>query len=183
MFKKKDKSFDSLSFETNDQIDKYENNEQLTEMEISIKNENYYLNVKNITKQFDDIKVINDFSCALFPGKIFCLLGHNGSGKTTLIKIISWIEKIDEGDIILNGISILNDKNYFIKNIGVCHQENILFNELTVDDMIYYSLKLKGKTKNKDEIDSYIKDIGLEEKRKDLCKNLSTGKKRKLIIK
>ena len=49
--------------------------------------------------------------------------------------------------------------------------------------MIYYSLKLKGKTKNKDEIDSYIKDVGLEEKRKDLCKNLSTGKKRKLIIK
>ena len=60
---------------------------------------------------------------------------------------MNWIEKIDEGDIILNGISILNDKNYFIKNIGVCHQENILFSELTVDDMIYYSLKLKGKTK------------------------------------
>ena len=87
-----------------------------------------------------------------FLGKIFCLLGHNGAGKTTLIKIISGIEKIDEGDIILNGISILNDKNYFIKNIGVCHQENILFGQLTVDDMIYYSLKLKGKTKNKDEM-------------------------------
>ncbi len=180
--KKKDKSFDLSSFETNDQIDNYENHEQLTEMEISIKNENNYLNVKNITKQFDDLKAINNFSCELFPGEIFCLLGHNGAGKTTLIKIISGIEKIDEGDIILNGISILNDKNYFIKNIGVCHQENILFGELTVDDMIYYSLKLKGKTKNKDEIDSYIKDIGLEEKRKDLCKNLSTGQKRKLCI-
>ncbi len=181
-FKKNDKSLDSLSFTTNEQIDNYENHEQLTEMEISIKNENNYLNVKNITKQFDDLKAINNFSCELFPGEIFCLLGHNGAGKTTLIKIISGIEKIDEGDIILNGISILNDKNYFIKNIGVCHQENILFGELTVDDMIYYSLKLKGKTKNKDEIDSYIKDIGLEEKRKDLCKNLSTGQKRKLCI-
>ena len=117
-----------------------------------------------------------------FLGKIFCLLGHNGAGKTTLIKIISGNEKTDEGDIILNGISIINDKNYFIKNIGVSHQENILFGQLTVDDMIYYSLKLKGKTKNKDEIDSYIKDIGLEEKRKDLCKNLSTGQKRKLCI-
>ncbi len=140
------------------------------------------MNIKNITKEYGDFKAIDNFSFDLFPGEIFCLLGHNGAGKTTLIKIISGIEEPNEGDILLNGISILNDKNYFIKNIGVCHQENILFNELTVDDHIYYTLKLKRKIKNKDEIDFYIKVIGLEEKRKILCKNLSTGQKRKLCI-
>ena len=60
--KKKDKSFDLSSFETNEQSYNYENHE-LTETEISIKNENNYLNVKNITKQFDDLKAINNFSC------------------------------------------------------------------------------------------------------------------------
>ncbi len=181
--KKKNENIENtFPFQINDSIEDSLFNQEFNEKELNFKNENNYLNIKNITKEYGDFKAIDNLSFDLFPGEIFCLLGHNGAGKTTLIKIISGIEEPNEGDILLNGISILSDKKYFIQNIGVCHQENILFNELTVDDHIYYTLKLKRKIKNKDEIDFYIKDIGLEEKRKILCKNLSTGQKRKLCI-
>ena len=141
------------------------------------------MNIKNITKEYDDFKAIDNFSFDLFPGEIFCLLGHNGAGKTTLIKIISGIEEPNEGDILLNGISILNDKNNLYKNIGVCNQEDILFDYLTVEEHINYFLKLRGENINNDKIQCFINNLKLNEHMKDKCNNkLPKGIKRKLCI-
>ena len=141
------------------------------------------MNIKNITKEYGDFKAIDNFSFDLFPGEIFCLLGHNGAGKTTLIKIISGIEEPNEGDILLNGISILNDKNNLYKNIGVCNQEDILFDYLTVEEHINYFLKLRGENINNDKIQYFINNLKLNEHMKDKCNNkLPKGIKRKLCI-
>ena len=140
------------------------------------------MNIKNITKEYGDFKAIDNFSFDLFPGEIFCLLGHNGAGKTTLIKIISGIEEPNEGDILLNGISILNDKNNLYKNIGVCDQEDILFDYLTVEEHINYFLKLRGENINNDKIQCFINNLKLNEHMKDKCDKLPKGIKRKLCI-
>ena len=78
----------------------------------------------------------------LFPNEIFCLLGENGAGKSTLIKIISGLINPNQGEILYKGISLINNTKYLNQNIGLCNQEDILFENLTVEQHLKFFLKL-----------------------------------------
>ena len=138
------------------------------------------LSIVNISKRFDELKAVDNFNWDLFGNEIFCLLGHNGAGKTTLINMISGIYDPTEGDIFYKGKSIITDKNYLFENIGVCQQEDILFEYLTVAQHLQYMCEIKGSKANVNEITDLIKRIGLSEKSACLAKTLSGGQKRKL---
>ena len=75
------------------------NHEELSEKNKALKNQNIFLNIKNVTKKYEDLIAVNNFNGELFKNEIFCLLGHNGAGKTTLVKMISGAEDPDSGDI------------------------------------------------------------------------------------
>ena len=166
---------------TEDSLLNNENHEELNEKEKEYKNNNNYLNIQRLTKKYNDIIAINDLSIDFFPNEIFCLLGENGAGKTTLINIISGLINPDEGDILYNGISLINNKEYLFKKIGLCNQEDILFENLTVNEHLNSFLKLNNENNNK-ELNNFIEKIGLNEIGNYICKNLSKGEKRKLSI-
>ena len=67
------------------------------------------LEIKNVTKKYGNKVAINNISFTVDDGEIFGFVGPNGAGKTTLIKAIVGIHGIDEGDILINGTSILED--------------------------------------------------------------------------
>ncbi|MGL5869440.1 ATP-binding cassette domain-containing protein, partial [Clostridium chrysemydis] len=72
------------------------------------------LEVKNISKRFNDIKVLENISFTIKNGEIVGLIGPNGSGKSTLMKCILKLLKIDEGEITLNRERIEDyDEQYF----------------------------------------------------------------------
>ncbi|CAB1351681.1 unnamed protein product, partial [Coregonus sp. 'balchen'] len=70
------------------------------------------------------------------------------------------------------------------KRLGMCPQHNVLFNDLTVEEHIYFYARLKGRSRDEveTEMDQMIKDVGLPHKRKELAKNLSGGMQRKLSV-
>ena len=144
------------------------------------KEQNKYLKIFNINKNYKSLNAVNDFNLELFSDEIFCLLGHNGAGKSTLINIISGSIEPDEGNIFFNGKSLIYDKKYLFQNIGICYQENIFFDYLTVKEHLELVYRIKGKKINKLEINNLIINIGLSEKLNCLCGNLSGGQKRKL---
>lgn len=85
-----------------------------------------------------DIQKISDNKEILFldhiviePGQIFCFLGVNGAGKTTTIEIIAGIEKPKKGDVLLDGKSILSNKNGVDKSIAYVPDKPLLYDELT----------------------------------------------------
>ena len=158
------------------------NHEELTATNLALKKDNKYLNIKNITKIYGELKAVNNFCGELFKNEIFVLLGHNGAGKTTLIKMISGTEDPDEGDIFLDGTSIITNKNYLYQNIGLCQQDDILFSYLTVEEHLEYMMELKGSKSDQDQINLFINRIDLDCKKDTMCKNLSGGEKRKLCI-
>ena len=143
------------------------------------KSQNDCLRMVNVTKNFDSLKAVDNFNCDLFGNEIFCLLGHNGAGKTTLINMISGILDPSEGDIFYKGRSLVKNKDYLFKNIGICQQEDIFFDYLTVSEHLQYMCEIKGSKANAEEIKSLINNIGLEEKSNSLCYTLSGGQKRK----
>ena len=119
------------------------------------------LSIVNVSKRFDDLKAVDNFSWDLFGNEIFCLLGHNGAGKTTLVNMISGIFAPTDGDIFYKGNSIITDKTYLFENIGVCQQEDILFEYLTVAQHLQYICEIKGSKANAAEISDLIGRIGL----------------------
>ena len=64
------------------------------------------IEIKNVTKKYGDKKAVNDVSFNVNDGDIFAFIGHNGAGKTTLIKSMVGIHDFDEGDILIDGMSI-----------------------------------------------------------------------------
>ena len=87
------------------------------------------LECKNVTKKFDNKKVLDNINLKIEKGKIYGLLGKNGVGKSTLIKLINDLLTIDEGEILFNGekigvfskshISYLPERTYLDKDMKV----------------------------------------------------------------
>ena len=146
------------------------------------KEENNCLKIVNCSKYFGDLKAVDNFNGELFSEEIFCLLGHNGAGKTTLVNMISGIIDPNHGDILFNGRSLVTNKNFLYENIGLCQQEDIYFDYLTVKEHLEYMCQIKGSKINHKEIMDLIKKIDLYPKRDALCGTLSGGQKRKLCI-
>ena len=158
------------------------NHEELNEINNSLKAQNLYLNIKNVTRRYGELVAVNNFNGEIFKNEIFCLLGHNGAGKTTLIKMISGTEDPDNGDIFLNNISVITNKKYLYQNIGLCQQEDIFFDYLTVAEHLKYMVEIKGIKKDIVHINNLINKIDLKGKKDAICKSLSGGEKRKLCI-
>ncbi len=64
------------------------------------------LRIENLTKKFGDKKAVGSLSLHIEPGEIYGFIGHNGAGKTTTIKSIVGILKFDEGEILVDGMSV-----------------------------------------------------------------------------
>ena len=168
--------------ESKEEIPQIINHEELNEKNKSLKSQNTYLNIRNVTRKYDELYAVNNFNGELFKNEIFCLLGHNGAGKTTLIKMISGAEDPDAGDIFLNNISVVTNKKYLFHNIGLCQQEDIFFEYLTVYEHLKYMMEIKGVKSDTQQISTLMNKIGLAEKKGALCKTLSGGEKRKLCV-
>ena len=96
------------------------------------------LEIKHVTKKFDDKLILNDINLKIKPGKIYGLLGKNGAGKSTLIKLINDLLTINEGSILVNGKKIGVDSK---KIISYLPERTYLDKTLTVQGTLeYFSL-------------------------------------------
>ena len=178
-------------------INKKENEEILNEsnngdyFEEIKKYENYDINsdileIKNIKKSFGNKIVLNNISFKLYRNEIFVLLGHNGAGKTVLLNILTGLLRADSGSSIYNSENILTSSglNYFHKIIGICPQEDILFENLTVEEHLKLFCKFKSipNSSIEEEISEVLHNLNFAEKRFTKVSNLSGGQKRKLSI-
>lgn len=90
----------------------------------------------------------------------------------------------DDGDAIVEGLSIVENMSEIRRNLGVCPQHDILFPDLTVEEHLIMFASFKGTPKSQlyEEVDKMINSVGLTEKRKAFSKQLSGGQKRKLSV-
>lgn len=87
--------------------------------------EPYVLEMRNISKAFPGVQALNDVTFRLRPGTVHALMGENGAGKSTLMKCLFGIYKPDEGEIVLNGQSVViqNSRDALNHGISMIHQE------------------------------------------------------------
>lgn len=142
------------------------------------------IEVKNLTKEYKELKAIDNLSFEVKDGEILGLLGPNGSGKTTTINCILSLLNFKSGSIKIFDKE-MNPNAYDIKaNIGVVFQEVAVFEELTVIDNIDYfcGLYINDKNTRKKYVEEAIELVGLESFKKFYPKQLSGGLLRRLNI-
>lgn len=142
------------------------------------------IEVRNLTKEYKELKAVDDLSFDVREGEILGLLGPNGSGKSTTMNCILSLLKYSEGSISIFGNEMKPDAYDIKDKIGVVFQDVAVFDELTVYENIDYfcGLYMKDKKLRRQYIDDAIALVGLDEYRKFRPKQLSGGLLRRLNI-
>lgn len=142
------------------------------------------IEVKNITKRFNDKLALDNISFNIGKGEIFGLIGPNGAGKSTLINIMTNLVLPNNGSIYICGMD-LNKKTVEVKSmIGLVPQELAIIEHLTpYDNLEYFGALygLKGKLL-KERVNEALEIAGLIDVKRKKVKKLSGGMKRRLNI-
>lgn len=110
------------------------------------------LEVKQLTKKFDDIDVLKGIDLNIEKGEVIAIIGSSGSGKTTLLRCLNFLETADSGSIILDGHEVFNSEKNIIATskgkgnirlpIGMVFQSFNLFPQYNVKENISLALKI-----------------------------------------
>ena len=114
---------------------------------VSAMDNEYIIEMKNITKAFPGVIANNDVSLQIKKGEIFALLGENGAGKSTLMSMLFGMYEPDKGEIIIRGRKerILSPSYAAKLNIGMVHQHFKLVSNYTVTENIIMGMEPEGK--------------------------------------
>lgn len=142
------------------------------------------IEIKNVTKKYGDKVAVDNVSFNVNDGDIFAFIGHNGAGKTTLIKAIVGIHDFDDGDILIDGMSI-KDKPVECKRLMAFVPDNPeTYEHMKAIDYInficdMYDVSTEEREKN---IKKYAKLFDMEDKLNDTIDSYSHGMKQKIVL-
>ena len=142
------------------------------------------IEVKNVTKRFNDKLVLDNVSYEVNKGEIFGFIGPNGAGKSTLINIMTSLLIPDSGTVKICGYDILEEPINAKECIGYVPQDISLIEDLTAYDNLEFFgalYGLKGK-ELKERIKEALEVTGLGDRKKEKVKKFSGGMKRRLNI-
>ncbi len=143
-----------------------------------------YFEVKNIHKTFGNKEIVFDFECE--KGVLASLVGPSGSGKSTVLKIISGLEKNDDGyseKIILDGKAVEKTAPAR-REIGMIFQSGALFDNMTVVQNVAYGLITKGEKRKTalEKASEFLKEFDLNGFEKRMPGTLSGGEKQRVAL-
>jgi ABC-2 type transport system ATP-binding protein len=142
------------------------------------------LQTRNLTKRFGALTAVDNLSLDVYAGEIFGFLGPNGAGKTTSIQMLCGLMRPDAGEVLINGIPVLGGSPAIRARVGVCTQENILWEKLTCLEQLEFigeAYGLRGSFARQRGL-SLLEALGLAPKARELAGQLSGGMKRRLNL-
>ncbi|UJR36135.1 hypothetical protein I4U23_028869 [Adineta vaga] len=156
------------------------NNEQEpTDLQVGI-------SFENLSKHYSDKKkAVENLSLKLYENQITALLGHNGAGKTTTINVLTGIYPPTNGTASIYGRDITTEYEQIRKNVGLCPQEDILFDFMTVREHLQFYGRLKGNMSSKEldrDINELLSSMGLWIFQHEPVSSLSGGVRRRVSV-
>lgn len=141
---------------------------------------------QGLEKSYRGRCVVKGVSLAVQSGEIVGLLGPNGAGKTTVFDVMVGLTMPDSGEVLLGGESITHLPMYqrARRGIGYLPQESSVFRRMTVEQNLVAILELLDITKDRREerMETAIKDLGLDQVRRNKAFTLSGGERRRVEI-
>lgn len=146
------------------------------------------IKVDHITKQFKQLKAVDDVSLEIEKGEIVCLIGPSGSGKSTVLRCIHGLEKPEKGEVYIDGQLLDPSKPDYMtlrRRMGFVFQHFHLFPNMSVmDNLTLAQIQVMKKTKEEAEKTAaeLLKRVGLLDKRDEYPSKLSGGQKQRVAI-
>ena len=142
------------------------------------------IEIKNVTKKYGNKKAVDNVSFTVNDGDIFAFIGHNGAGKTTLIKSIVGIHDFDEGDILIDGMSIKEKPVECKKLMAYVPDNPETYEHMKAIDYINFICDMYETDKETREknINKYAKMFEMEDKLNDTIDSFSHGMKQKVVL-
>lgn len=142
------------------------------------------IEIKNLTKKFDDFTAVDHLNLTIETGEFFGLLGSNGAGKTTTISMLSTVLLPTEGEIWIDGVPLSRKASSQKRKISVVTQEFSMRADMTVEQVMTYQgmLYRMPRKERLAKTEELLDFAGLNKFRKRTVRYLSGGMKRKLMI-
>jgi len=147
------------------------------------------VDIKKLTKTFSDgsrkLHVLKDINLQIDEGSIITIKGPSGSGKSTLLSIIGTLDNADNGEFLINGISIQENTNIDKlrnKNIGFVFQFHNLITELTLEENVSLPKMIAKEQWDKDELIELFEYFDLKDRMNSFPNDLSGGEKQRVAV-
>ncbi|MGP8125210.1 MAG: ATP-binding cassette domain-containing protein [Nitrososphaerales archaeon] len=144
------------------------------------------IDLENLTKTFENFTAVDNVSLHVDEGEVFGFLGPNGAGKTTTVRMLACLISKTSGRATVGGYEIGNssDQPKIRGMVGLLPENVGLYEELSAYDNLdfygrYYKLSIQ---KRREQIEYFLKMLGLWDKREDAAGTFSKGMKQKLAI-
>ena len=142
------------------------------------------IELKNLTKPFEDFTAVDSLNLQIASGEFFGLLGPNGAGKTTTIGMLSTLLLPTKGEILINGERLTRKRQDIKRKVSVITQEYSMRQDMDMDEIMEYQGRLyfipvKQIRARTEELFQFA---GLTEHRYKTIRKLSGGMKRKLMV-
>jgi len=138
--------------------------------------------VKNVTMHFNNIEAVKDISLNIASGDVLGLVGSDGAGKSTLLRLIATMIKPVQGEIYINGLNVVSEKQKIKNIIGYMPQRFGLYQDLTVEENMQFFMDIFDvpRKERKTRREKYLGFSNLLPFTDRLAGNLSGGMKQKL---
>lgn len=142
------------------------------------------IEIKNLTKDYKDVRAVDSLNLSIYKGELFSLLGVNGAGKTTTIKMLSCVSSPTSGDAFVNGMSIKAHPTDVKKAIAVSPQQSAIARNLIVKENLELMCGVHGfdKEKSSRKVREALGSFGLEQVAARKAAKLSGGWQRRLSL-
>ena len=140
------------------------------------------IEVRGLRKSYASFEAVCGIDLSIAQGEIFSLLGPNGAGKTTTVEILEGFRTRDAGEVKVLGFDPATQgraSREWRNRIGIVLQSTSDAGDLTVSETISHFADYYSRPRNPEEV---ISAVGLEDKAKDLIRNLSGGQRRRLDV-
>ena len=136
--------------------------------------------VKDLTKSYEDLLVLDDINFDIYEGEFLCIVGPTGCGKTTFLNTLAKFIPATKGDILVDGIQANPQK----QNIAFVFQEPSAIPWLSVEDNIRFALNIKKLPQEEiyKRVESMLALVGLQNYRKHFPKQLSSSMEQRVVI-
>ncbi len=138
------------------------------------------IEVENLSKQFKELKAVDNLNFSVYRGDVFGFLGPNGAGKSTTIRMLLSLISPSEGNIKLFGNSLANHRKDILKRIGAIVEKPDFYGYLSAYKNLEILAKISGAEISSKKIMEVLELVGLDKRYKSKVKTFSHGMKQRL---
>ena len=140
------------------------------------------IEVKNLTKDFKEVRAVDDLSFTVEAEQVYGFLGQNGAGKSTTIRMLLTLITPTEGHINIFGLDILKHRKEILRRVGAIIERPDLYKYLSAFENLRLFSKMSGVSLSRQQLMDQLDMVGLSERAYSKVKTFSQGMKQRLGI-